>query len=46
MRINVYTSDSRPVRIRKWVRNILEAQSFCDWYHRTYNQNVTFVICR
>jgi len=47
MRINVYPaiSDSRPVRERKWVRNIVEARSFCDWYERTFGQKVIFVIC-
>lgn len=48
MRINVYPtySNSRPVRERKWVKNIFEAQSFCDWYERTHGQKVQFVICR
>lgn len=48
MRINVYpaVADARPVRIRKWVRDILEARSFCEWYERTHGQKVNFVICR
>ena len=48
MRINVYTAchSPRPVRIRKWVRNIIEARSFCDWYERTFGEKVNFVICQ
>lgn len=47
MRINVYPTfaDSKPVRVRKWVNNILEARSFCDWYERKHGQKVHFVIC-
>lgn len=47
MRINVYPQHGyKPVREHKWVRNIIEAQSFCDWYYRTFGQKVTFVITR
>lgn len=48
MRINVYPSYSygKPIRERKFVKNIIEAQSFCDWYERTFGQKVNYVICR
>ncbi len=48
MRINVYKAcgQDRPVRERKWVRNVLEAQSFCEWYERTFGQKVSYVITR
>lgn len=48
MRINVYPSyaSGNPIRIRKFVKNILEAQSFCDWYERNFGQKVSFVICK
>ena len=48
MRINVYTNNryAAPVRLRKWVKNIFDAQSFCDWYEKTFGQKVNFVITR
>lgn len=47
MRINVYEKNGyRPIRERKWVKNVLEAQSFCDWYYRTYGRQVNYVITR
>ena len=45
MRINVYACE-KPVRIRKFVKNVMEAQSFCDWYRRTHGVEASFVICR
>ena len=48
MRINVYKQGRQdaPVRFRKWVRDIIEAQSFCEWYERTFEQKVSYVITR
>lgn len=48
MRINVYPSysEGKPIRERKWVKNVLEAQSFCDWYERKFGHKVIYVICR
>lgn len=46
MRVNIYPQDgSKPLRLRKWVRNAPDAQSFCNWWKRTFNQEVYYVIC-
>lgn len=46
MRINVYPKHSEhTIRERKFVKNIIEARSFCDWYRKTHGQEVEFVIC-
>ena len=48
MKINVYAANrpnDAPLRRNKWVRNFLDAQSFCAWYERTFGVRVTFIIC-
>ena len=48
MRINVYDKyrHDRPLRLRKWVNNIMEAESFCRWWRDTYGEDVWFCIVR
>lgn len=47
MRIVVYQEHSdKPVRVRKWVRDVLEAQRFCAWWERTYGHKAFYRICR
>ncbi len=48
MRINVYdkATSTKGIRVRKFVKNVFEAQSFCDWYKKNYGTEVYYVICR
>ncbi len=47
MRVNIYPKrGGAPLRVRKWVRNALDAQSFCDWWKKKFNQEVYYVFCK
>lgn len=47
MRVNIYPENGgAPVRLRKFVRDAIEAQSFCDWWKKNFNQNVYYVFTR
>lgn len=46
MRVNIYPKGGgAPLRLRKWVRDATDAQRFCDWWKRTFNRDVYYVIC-
>lgn len=48
MKINVYPTynQGKPVRTNKFVKNMAEADSFCEWYKKTYGTSVNYVIVR
>lgn len=47
MRINVYNRYSdTPVRTNKFVRNAIEAESFCQWWKRQHGEEAYFVFVR
>lgn len=47
MKVNIYpVRGDKPVRLRKWVRDAVDAQGFCDWWHRTFGEKVYYVFVR